>query len=305
MSSKPLVVKNLSKSFKKKTIIDDLSFELDKGKIYGFLGPNGAGKTTTIRMLVSLLHADKGEIIVNGSNIKTERNKALSSIGAVVENPEMYNFMSGTENMQHFSRMHSPKISQERINELVSFVELTGAIDDKVKTYSLGMKQRLGIAQALLHKPSILILDEPTNGLDPKGIRELRSYLRTLADDEGVTVLVSTHLLSEAEMMCDEVLIIQDGKFVKQFSMNEKTESEEQRVKALFRATSNKDLIPVLEKYGTVEEDKKYITLSGIEQDQIPTIIKEASDQGILLYEVILKDTLEDQFLELTGGEKA
>ncbi|MCD5325970.1 MULTISPECIES: ABC transporter ATP-binding protein [Pontibacillus] len=305
MSSKPLIVKNLSKSFKKKTIIDDLSFELDKGKIYGFLGPNGAGKTTTIRMLVSLLHADKGEIIVNGANMKTERNKALSNIGAVVENPEMYNLMSGLENMQHFSRMHTPKISRERINELVSFVELEKAITDKVKTYSLGMKQRLGIAQALLHKPSILILDEPTNGLDPKGIRELRSYLRTLADEEGVTVLVSTHLLSEAEMMCDEVLIIQDGKFVKQFSMTDSSKSEQQKVKALFRATSNADLIPILEEYGRVEEDKKYITLSGIEQDQIPTIIKAATDRGILLYEVILKDTLEDQFLELTGGEDA
>lgn len=303
MSTKPLVVRNLSKSFKRKTIIDDLSFELDKGKIYGFLGPNGAGKTTTIRMLVSLLHADQGDIIVNGHDLKTDRNKALSRIGAVVENPEMYNLMSGMENLRHFARMHKPKVSEERINELVDFVELRGAIHDKVKTYSLGMKQRLGIAQALLHKPNLLILDEPTNGLDPKGIRQLRHYLRTLARDEEVTVLVSTHLLSETEMMCDEVLIIQDGKFVKQFSMDEET--SDQTVKALFRGVSNKELIPLLEPYGKIEEDKKYIILSGIQQEQVPTIIKSASEQGILLYEVILKDTLEDQFLELTGGENA
>ncbi|WP_079478712.1 ABC transporter ATP-binding protein [Halobacillus salinus] len=303
MSSKPLVVRNLTKSFKKKTIIDDLSFELDKGKIYGFLGPNGAGKTTTIRMLVSLLHADKGDIIVNGYDLKKDRSNALARIGAVVENPEMYNLMSGMENLRHFARMHKPKISQERIDELVEFVELKGAINDKVKTYSLGMKQRLGIAQALLHKPNVLILDEPTNGLDPKGIRQLRAYLRTLAKDEEVTVLVSTHLLSETEMMCDEVLIIQDGKFVKQFSVGE--ESSDKTVKALFRATSNEELIPVLEEFGTVEQDHKYIVLSGIQQEQIPTIIATASERGVLLYEVILKDTLEDQFLELTGGESA
>ena len=301
MSAKPLVVQNLSKSFKKKTIIENLSFELDKGKIYGFLGPNGAGKTTTIRMLVSLLHADKGDITVNGFDLKTERSNALSRIGAVVENPEMYNLMSGMQNLHHFARMHKPKISQERINELVEFVELKGAIHDKVKTYSLGMKQRLGIAQALLHKPNVLILDEPTNGLDPKGIRQLRKYLRTLARDEGVTVLVSTHLLSETELMCDEVLIIQDGKFVKQFSMGE--DSSEQTVKALFRGPSNKELIPLLEEFGTVEEDEKYITVSGIQQEQVPTIITKAAERGIQLYEVILKDTLEDQFLELTGGE--
>ncbi|TGB01108.1 ABC transporter ATP-binding protein [Halobacillus salinus] len=303
MSSKPLIVRNLTKSFKRKTIIDDLSFELDKGKIYGFLGPNGAGKTTTIRMLVSLLHADKGDIIVNGYDLKKDRSNALARIGAVVENPEMYNLMSGMENLRHFARMHKPKISQERIDELVEFVELKGAINDKVKTYSLGMKQRLGIAQALLHKPNVLILDEPTNGLDPKGIRQLRAYLRTLAKDEEVTVLVSTHLLSETEMMCDEVLIIQDGKFVKQFSVGE--ESSDKTVKALFRATSNEELIPVLEEFGTVEQDHKYIVLSGIQQEQIPTIIATASERGVLLYEVILKDTLEDQFLELTGGESA
>ncbi|MBA2175987.1 ABC transporter ATP-binding protein [Halobacillus locisalis] len=303
MSAKPLVIRNLSKSFKTKKIIEDLSFELDKGKIYGFLGPNGAGKTTTIRMLVSLLHADQGEITVNGFDLNTERSNALSRIGAVVENPEMYNLMSGMQNLNHFARMHKPKISEERINELVEFVELKGAIHDKVKTYSLGMKQRLGIAQALLHKPNVLILDEPTNGLDPKGIRQLRKYLRTLARDEGVTVLVSTHLLSETELMCDEVLIIQDGKFVKQFSMDE--DSSEQTVNALFRGPSNQELIPLLEEFGTVEEEEKYIVVSGIQQEQVPTIIQTAAERGILLYEVILKDTLEDQFLELTGGESA
>ncbi len=206
-------LQGVSKVIKGKTIIDNLSFDVYEGEVFGFLGPNGAGKTTTIRMIVGLMNISKGDVLISGKSIKKDFEGAIKDVGAIVENPELYKFMSGYQNLKHFARMQNG-ITEERMKEVIELVGLTDRINDKVKTYSLGMRQRLGLAQCLLHKPKLLILDEPTNGLDPAGIREIRAYIRKLAQEEGMAVIVSSHLLSEMEMMCDRIGIIQSGKLV-------------------------------------------------------------------------------------------
>ncbi|WP_028552217.1 ABC transporter ATP-binding protein [Paenibacillus sp. UNC451MF] len=206
-------LRDVTKRIGSKTIVDHLSFDVLPGEVFGFLGPNGAGKTTTIRMIVGLMSLSEGEVLVKGLSIKRQFEEAMMHIGAIVENPEFYKFMSGYQNLQHFARM-IPGITEERLQEVIALVKLEHRIHDKVKTYSLGMRQRLGVAQAILHRPSVLILDEPTNGLDPEGIRELRDYLRQLSQQEGIAVIVSSHLLSEMELMCDRVAIIQNGKLL-------------------------------------------------------------------------------------------
>ncbi|KGE17736.1 ABC transporter ATP-binding protein [Paenibacillus wynnii] len=205
-----LSVSNVRKKIARKWIIDDVSFDVREGEIFGFLGPNGAGKTTTIRMLVDLIRPSSGTITVCGYNVNRHPEKALQFVGSIVENPEVYTYLTGWENLQHFARMQ-PGVDEARIAEVVEIVRLDQRIHDKVRTYSLGMRQRLGIAQALLGRPRLLILDEPTNGLDPKGIKELREFIRKLAD-EGLAVFVSSHLLSEIQLLCDRVAIISKGR---------------------------------------------------------------------------------------------
>ncbi|MDF2803638.1 MAG: transporter ATP-binding protein [Anaerocolumna sp.] len=204
-----LKVSNLKKRFGKVEIIKDISFQVKEGEIFGFLGPNGSGKTTTIKMLVDLIAMDSGSISIMGKDIKQDREAALEYIGAVVESPELYSYLSGYENLMQIARIR--KISKERINSIVELVGLTGRIKDKMKKYSLGMKQRLGLAAALLSDPKLLILDEPTNGLDPNGIIELRSILKKLALEKGMAVFVSSHILGEIQQLCDTVAFIEDG----------------------------------------------------------------------------------------------
>lgn len=212
MEKTVLSVRGLRKKIGRKPIIHNVSFDVNAGEIFGFLGPNGSGKTTTIRMLVGLIKPTEGDIVVCGENVRTHPERALAHIGCIVENPEMYGFMTGWENLAHFARMQ-PDIPEQRIVEVVEIVGLDQRIHDKVKTYSLGMRQRLGIAQALLCKPKLLILDEPTNGLDPKGIKELREFIRMLAES-GMSLFISSHLLSEIQLMCDRVAIIAHGEVI-------------------------------------------------------------------------------------------
>lgn len=205
-----LSVQNLKKRIGRKWIIKDVTFDVKPGEIFGFLGPNGAGKTTTIRMLVDLIKPTEGKIKVCGYDVNRDPERALKYVGSIVENPEVYTYLTGWENLEHFARMQ-PGVDNERIQEVVDIVRLDQRIHDKVRTYSLGMRQRLGIAQALLGRPRLLILDEPTNGLDPKGIKELRVFIKQLAS-EGMAVFVSSHLLSEIQLLCDRVAIISAGR---------------------------------------------------------------------------------------------
>lgn len=207
-----LEIKHVTKKFGKKTIIDDMSFSVEPGEVYGFLGPNGSGKTTIIKMIMGLLKITKGQILVDGHDVEKDYEKAAEVFGGIIENPEMYGELKGITNLKVFSTLY-PNVTDESIQKVVETVGLKDRINDPIKKYSLGMRQRLGLALALVHTPRLLILDEPTNGLDPKGIKELRDILRSLAK-QGTAVFISSHLLSEMELMCDKVCIIDKGKVI-------------------------------------------------------------------------------------------
>jgi ABC-2 type transport system ATP-binding protein len=300
MSEITLSVKNLRKAIGKREIIKGVNFELKRGEVFGFLGPNGAGKTTTIRMLVGLIQPTSGSIEICGYNVETDFTKAMSYLGCIVENPEMYSYLSGWENLQHFARM-LPKVDEHHIKEVVNLVRLQERIHDPVKTYSLGMRQRLGIAQALLGKPSLLILDEPTNGLDPMGIREMRSFIRYLAETEGLSVLVSSHLLSEIQLMCDRVAIISKGEMIKVDSVDNLLTLQE---RLIWKVSPIEKAEVVLSKYTNV-------TKSGDDELITPYIEGETAlwNKSLVEYGVEVKEmnrklpALEDLFLEMTGGE--
>lgn len=208
-----LKINGVFKKINNQNLLENITLNVKKGEIFGLLGPNGAGKTTLLKMLVGLYKVSKGTILINDIDISINREKALMKIGALIESPDMYEHMTGYANLKAVARLHH-HIKDSTINEIVEFVNLNDAIHSKVKTYSLGMKQRLGIARAMLHNPDILILDEPTNGLDPQGIYELRVQLKKMVE-EGKTVIISSHLISEMQLLCDRVAIIQDGSLVK------------------------------------------------------------------------------------------
>lgn len=208
-----LEIAHLSKTLGSRQILTDINITLYPGEIFGFLGPNGSGKTTTIKLILGLLHVDVGTISICGHDVKTDFEAAIANVGGIIENPEMYKYLSGRENLQQYQRMYG-SIPDERVDEVVRLVRLEDRINDKISRYSLGMRQRLGVAQAILHRPRLLVLDEPTNGLDPAGIKELRETLRELAHREGVTVFVSSHLLAELELMCDRVGVIDRGRVI-------------------------------------------------------------------------------------------
>ncbi|NGP57446.1 ABC transporter ATP-binding protein [Paenibacillus thiaminolyticus] len=299
-------LEGVTKKIRGKTIIDNLSFRVRRGEVYGFLGPNGAGKTTTIRMIVGLMSMTSGRIRIEGHDIRTDRAKAMTHVGAVVENPELYKFMSGRKNLLHFARLSGKSISEERIEEIVRLVELENAIDKKVKNYSLGMRQRLGIAQALLHDPSILILDEPTNGLDPAGIRQLRDYLRRLAREEKISILVSSHLLSEIELMCDRVVIIQNGKFVGERELNPSADVAEAQSATIYlevdRVEEALQALAAADWQAARDEARSGITVN-LMRNEIPKVVEKLVHAGIAIYEVRTSaPTLEDTFLTMTKG---
>jgi len=204
-----LEVDNISKHIGGRPIIRSISFNIKEGEIFGFLGPNGAGKTTTIRMLTGLIHPNEGKIKIMGHDLKKEREKALSYVGAVIENPELYNYLSGRENLMQICRIR--KISKAKLEEIIHLVNLENKINQKVKKYSLGMKQRLGLAASLLSNPKLLILDEPTNGLDPNGILQFRDIIRTVTKEYKTSVFISSHILSEVEQICSKVAFINKG----------------------------------------------------------------------------------------------
>ncbi len=207
-------VSNLHKSFKNFKAVDGLSFTVNKGDIYGFLGPNGAGKSTTIRMMVSLIKSDSGEISIFNKTLDKHRSEILNKTGALIERPDFYKYLSAAKNLEILARLSGVRITKSRIYELLEMVGLKNREASKAQTFSQGMKQRLGLAQALLHDPELLILDEPSNGLDPQGIKEMRELIVMLNKEQGKTILLSSHLLSEIELMANRMIIINRGKAV-------------------------------------------------------------------------------------------
>lgn len=294
-------IQNVTKTIKGRTIIDSLSFNVNKGEVFGFLGPNGAGKTTTIRMIVGLIGMTSGDIKILGHSIKTDFEQAIRHVGGIVENPEMYKFMSGYQNLIHYARM-SQGVTKEKIAETVEFVGLTDRIHDKVKTYSLGMRQRLGLAQCLLHDPKILILDEPTNGLDPAGIREIRDHVRKLAREKDMAVIVSSHLLSEMEMMCDRIGIIQQGKLIDVQLMTDFVQGNEKiyEIEAEGKEKASR-IIKEIDPNIRVQLTENGIALP-LKRESIPEVIKQLVNQDIQIFGVKeVTKTLEDRFLEVTS----
>ncbi|WP_436374801.1 ABC transporter ATP-binding protein [Cytobacillus sp. BC1816] len=305
MSLKPTVqLKNVTKIIGKKTIIDNISFEIYPGEVFGFLGPNGAGKTTTIRMLVGLIKPTSGKIHICGFDVRKQFVQAMQRLGSIVENPELYKYLSGRENLQIFARM-LPDVDEERIQEVIDLVDLTARIDDQVRTYSLGMRQRLGIAQALLGRPDVLILDEPTNGLDPMGIKALRTFIRKLVDDTGLSVLVSSHILSEIELLADRVAIMSHGKIVKVGSVSDLvgalSSGVDWRVSDSFRALAIFKESPYVQAAELYDDH----TIHTLMDEGRTSILNEAlMKAGIEVWTIERKvQTLEDLFISLTGGD--
>lgn len=215
-----LEVKNLTKKFGKRVILDQVSVTLEEGEVVGLVGPNGAGKSTFIKSILGLYNIDEGDVKICGFDVYKQHRDALSKVGCIVENPDMYQNISGRKNLKICALMNDlPKNTD--IDSVVHLVRMESRIDDKVKTYSLGMKQRLGLASALLNHPKLLILDEPINGLDPQGIMELRQIVRDLSKKDKMTVLISSHILAEIEQMCDRIIMINQGKIVDSFTMDE------------------------------------------------------------------------------------
>jgi ABC-2 type transport system ATP-binding protein len=304
MAGKALEVQSLTKKIKNKLIVDNVSLSVEKGEIFGLLGPNGAGKTTIIRMIVSLIGRTQGSVFVNGYNLDTHFKESMSEIGAIVENPEFYKYLSGYKNLRHYANMAKNKISDERIQEVIRVADLEEAIHQKVKTYSLGMRQRLGVAQALLHSPSLLILDEPTNGLDPQGIREFREYLRSITKG-GISVLVSSHLLSEMQLMCDRYAIIEKGKLIHISSINQLNDENQEVHTVMFEVS---DLEMALE---LLSENNLGVDFKKVDRNQFSVILDKDSiaaanrllvKNNVDVYAIhTVTTTLEDRFLELTG----
>lgn len=292
-----LKIKNLTKVYNKKRVVDGLALDVEAGQIYGFLGPNGAGKTTTIKMITGLIKKDAGDIVINGIDAVKNHDVAMNYVGAIVEVPSFYEYMSGMENLKLYSRLRN--IKKEQILKIVKLVKLENKIYEKVKKYSLGMKQRLGLAVSLLHSPKLLILDEPTNGLDPEGIRELRELLKKIAHEDNVAVFVSSHLLSEMQLMCDKVAIINNGKIVKVESMDSiKNESNIYEF--------NVSDIDMAQKYiGKIARcEKKQNKLIVFYDGKISDILKLLMENGIEVVSFEKKvNMLEEKFLSMTGGK--
>lgn len=301
MAKPAMQLVNLKKTIGKKPIIKGLDFEIRAGEVFGFLGPNGAGKTTTIRMMVGLIDITEGDVLIEGKSIKTDFKGAIQHVGAIVENPEMYPFLSGWKNLKQYARMVEG-VTDERIKEVVSLVGLDKAIHEKAGRYSLGMRQRLGIAQALLHGPSILILDEPTNGLDPSGIREIRKYIRNLAEKENVAVIVSSHLLTEIELMCDRIGVIKNGELI---AIEEvKSVVDEEALKEVYIEVEPMETAKTyLDTHlgNKVGISSKELSMS-VKREEIPNILKNLMEIGVSIYGVrVLQATLEDKFFDLIG----
>lgn len=298
-----LSVKGLKKVIGKKTLVENISFEVQQGEVFGFLGPNGAGKTTTIRMLVGLIKPTEGTIAIAGYDVRREFRKAMRQVGSIVENPELYTYLTGWENLKQFARMLGD-VAEERIHEIVRMVHLDKRIHDKVKTYSLGMKQRLGIAQALLSNPKLLILDEPTNGLDPAGIRELREFVHHLVQEEDMSVFISSHLLSEVQMMCDRVAIINHGKMITVATIEDLVKKAADRVEWVVTPIEKAEsILRGLAEVKELTAEQNTITCR-MPIERISMYNKQLIENGIDVHSVReVAFTLEDLFMELTGAE--
>lgn len=297
-----LECKNLCKDFGKKKILKNVSLKIEEGDILGFIGPNGAGKTTTIKLILGLQGITKGTVSINGYDIQKNFTNAIEKVGAIVENPDMYMYLSGYDNLKLVANLYKG-ITKERIEKVVKLVKLENRINDKVSKYSLGMRQRLGIAQAILHNPKLLILDEPTNGLDPEGIKEMRELLVKLAQEEKMAILISSHNLAELDNFCNKVCIIKNGEVIETSEIS-KIKNDERKTFRIFETNDSKMIEKLIKNIGlafkTIDDKKIKININ---KDEVPDLIKCLVENDIKIYEVKEEEkTLEEAFFEKTGG---
>jgi len=295
-----LKVEGVTKIFGTRTAVNNVSFDIKKGEIYGLIGQNGAGKTTIIRIITGLCKPTSGNVFISGYNIQTNFEKAIKNVGAIIENPELYAYMSGMDNLYK-------NVTKNKIDEIVSLMGMDNRIHDKVKTYSLGMKQRVGIAQALLHDPELLILDEPTNGLDPNGIKEMRNFLKSLAKKKGIAILISSHILSEMELICDKIGIIDNGMIVENKSIEELQNKISSKLQISVKVDYPNYAGKIL--YDNFKDTTIFCVGNRViieEQEQnIPKITALLINKGISVYGVsAVSKNLEDIFLEIVNKGK-
>jgi ABC-type multidrug transport system ATPase subunit len=295
-------VTKLTKEFKEVKAVQDLSFTVAEGQVYGFLGQNGAGKSTTLRMLLTLIKPTSGEIEIFGMNLYRHRKEILQNTGAIIEKPDLYKYLTALENLRIFAAMSGKKISEKQLMDQLALVGLVHRAHSKVKTYSQGMKQRLGIAVALVHDPALIILDEPVNGLDPQGIADIRNLIITLSKEKNKTILISSHLLNEMEMIADAMLIIDKGKKIVEGNVNELFDPAE----TLIQLKTNNDAgaREVLQQSSWAnflkEKTGDGITLK-LHRSQAPALIRDLVQKGIEIISINARHSLEDYFLSLTG----
>jgi ABC-2 type transport system ATP-binding protein len=298
-------VRNLFKTYGAINAVNDLSFTVSKGEVYGFLGQNGAGKSTTIRILLSLIRPTSGDVQLFGMDIRTHRKEILKNTGAIIERPDLYKYLSAFENVSIFSRLSGIRNSRKQIMEQLEQVGLAERADSKVKTFSQGMKQRLGLAVALIHNPALVILDEPTNGLDPQGIADVRNLILHLSRNLGKTIFVSSHLLNEMEMIADRMLILDKGKSVREGSVTDLFDPARMHVQ--FVIQNLQESIQMVEQSiwnsRVLQVDNNSITFE-LQQEQIPLLNRFLSEQGALVSAVQSRHSLEEYFLSLTTANQ-
>ena len=297
-----LKCEKLNKNFGKKQILKNVNLEINKGDILGFIGPNGAGKTTTIKLILGLQSITSGKVLINGHDVAKDFTKAIERVGAIVENPDLYMYLSGYENLKLIANLYN-NIDEKRIQEVISLVKLENRIKDKVSKYSLGMRQRLGIAQAIIHKPNLLILDEPTNGLDPEGIKEIRDLLLELAEKEEMAILISSHNLAELDNLCNKVSIIKNGEIIETSNIEQIKNEEKTQVQIFELDDANKvKNINELKNKKIEVIDNQNITIE-ISKSEVPEIVKTLVEQSVKIYSIREKEiSLEEAFLKKTGG---
>ena len=298
-----LKITGVTKYFGHRRVLNNVSFSVNKGEVFGFLGPNGSGKTTTLKIVLGFLMAQAGEVEICGINVKDDYEKAMSMVGGIVENPEMYTNLSGRMNLKMYARIHG-NISKERIEEVAEKVGMKNRLDDKMKKYSLGMKQRIGVAQAILHNPELLILDEPTNGLDPEGIKDLRDVLKQYAHEQNKAVVVSSHLLSEMELMCDRVCIIKEGVICGIYTIEQLHAMCDTETRYRLKTSAVDTALALLTEngYNVISHDAEQIVFE-CEDEKVSEATVMLVTGGVPLTEFAKVETsLEEAFLKITKG---
>lgn len=302
---KVIQISSLSKRFKDLLAVDELELHVNRGDVFGFLGPNGAGKSTTIRMMLSLISPTSGTINIFGKSLLENRKEILKNIGAIVEKPDFYQYLPAIKNLEILAKISGKEVSSKRIIELLDLVGLKDRAGSKVKTYSHGMKQRLGIAQALLHDPELIVLDEPTTGLDPQGMKEIRDLILRLSKDENKTIFLSSHILSEIELVANRMIIINKGKKIVEGEVSNLLNSNKVKVTVeVENIVTVKNILETTKWLNQIESISANKININLEQNEIPLLNKFLVENGIMVNALVPVRSLEDYFLNLTSGAK-